>query len=159
MIEVSLHPRTKKEHDEAVSSLLTTPSSLPPTMPCCRIRPTCKVVQLPLAGPNHPLAFASHNTTRVSVLKKSILSSSASVKSIGASNPLSSELSQVSIPCRVKRATQRSSSARHMLWPQDQAKTTVWKLEYGASLHLPISKASDETRREYIQTTRHPLSS
>ena len=162
---MSLHPRTKKEHDEAVYSILITPASLPPTMPYCRIRPTCKVVQLSLAGPNHPLAFASHNTTRVSVLRKSILSSSTFMKSIGASaSPLSSELSQVSIPCRVKRATQRSSSARHMLWPQDQtrpdqSKTTVWKLEYGASLHLPISKASDETRREYIQTTRHPLRS
>jgi hypothetical protein len=111
-------------------------------MPYCRFRPTCKVVQLPLAGPNHPFAFASHNTTRVSVLRKSILSSSASVKSIGASaNPLSSELSQVSIPCRAKWATQRSSSARHMLWPQDHG------LEIGIR-RLPSSPDQQGIRRD-----------
>ena len=142
---MSLHPRTKKEHDEAVYSILITPASLPPTMPYCRFRPTCKVVQLPLAGPNHLLAFASHNTTRVSVLRKSILSSSTFMKSIGASaSPLSSELSQVSVPCRVKRATQRSSSARHMLWPQDQ--------DHGQEIgirRLPSSpdQRSNQTRR------------
>jgi len=141
---VSLHPRTKKEHDEAVYSILITPASLPPTMPYCRFRPTCKVVQLPLAGPNHLLAFASHNTTRVSVLRKSILSSSTFMKSIGASaSPLSSELSQVSVPCRVKRATQRSSSARHMLWPQDQDH----RLEIGIR-RLPSSPDQQSIRRD-----------
>jgi hypothetical protein len=70
------------------------------------------------------------------------------VKSIGASaNPLSSELSQVSIPCRVKRATQRSSSARHMLWPQDQ--------DHGQEIgirRLPSSpdQRSNQTRRQII---------
>jgi hypothetical protein len=113
-------------------------------MPYCRFRPTCKVVQLPLAGPNHLLAFASHNTTRVSVLRKSILSSSTSMKSIGASaSPLSSELSQVSVPCRVKRATQRSSSARHMLWPQDQDH----RLEIGIR-RLPSSPDQQSIRRD-----------
>ena len=113
-------------------------------MPYCRFRPTCKVVQLPLAGPNHLLAFASHNTTRVSVLRKSILSSSTFMKSIGASaSPLSSELSQVSVPCRVKRATQRSSSARHMLWPQDQDH----RLEIGIR-RLPSSPDQQSIRRD-----------
>ena len=113
-------------------------------MPYCRFRPTCKVVQLPLAAPIHLLAFASHNTTRVSVLRKSILSSSTSMKSIGASaSPLSSELSQVSVPCRVKRATQRSSSARHMLWPQDQDH----RLEIGIR-RLPSSPDQQSIRRD-----------
>jgi hypothetical protein len=75
------------------------------------------------------------------------------VQSIGASaNPLSSELSQVSIPCRVKRATQRSSSARHMLWPQDQ--------DHGQEIgirRLPSSpdQQSNQTRRG--ENTSRPL--